>query len=499
MGYRILPDAPYDGYARWVADAGGPLAGVLARDPEAIVAEVHRSGLRGRGGAGFPTGIKWRSVAQHPCPTRYVVCNAAEGEPGAFKDRLLLRRNPYAVLEGMRLAARAVGAREGYIALKASSAREIARVRGALDELAAAGVLDGFAVTVVEGPEEYLFGEEKALLNVIEGTGPLPRTPDSPPYEVGLFAHPGSPNPALVNNAETFAHVAAILRGGADAFRAVGTSDTHGTVLFTVCGDVARPGVYELPAGVTLRHLFHDVAGGARPGRALKAALSGVSSGIIPVEKFDTHADFGSLALLGAGLGAAGFIVFDDERSLPRVAQAILRFLYVESCNQCSSCKHGLRLASTALDELFHPGERAPDLLERALVAVQHAPQGNRCYLPVQASVLLPSMLKRFGGEFATPAPAPPFELPKIVDFDEAAHRFTFDAQQAHKLPDWTYAPASGARPTAAPAAKPSGPVAVRLDPDVAAALAARAGDEPVEAHANRALREWLGLSEPRR
>src|SRR5262249_11849454 len=153
-------------------------------------------------------------------------------------------------LEGMAICAHAIGARAGYIALKASFRREIERVRAALSEMQSAGVLEGFSITVVEGPEEYLFGEEKALLNVIEGLGPLPRTADEPPYEVGLFARPGSPNPAVVNNAETFAHVPSIVRpGGSASFRSLGTSDTPGTLLLTVCGDVERPGVYEQPAG----------------------------------------------------------------------------------------------------------------------------------------------------------------------------------------------------------------------------------------------------------
>jgi NADH-quinone oxidoreductase subunit F len=401
----------------------------------------------------------------------------------------------------MRIAAHVIGARAGYIALKSSSTTELAQVRAALDELSASGVLDRFPITVVEGPEEYLFGEEKALLNVIEGLGPLPRPADSPPYEVGLFARPGSPNPALVNNAETFAHVPSIARLGGDSFRRLGTSDTPGTVLFTVCGDVQRPGVHECEAGAPLARLFHEFAGGPRPGRIFKAALSGVSSGVIPAERFDTPADFGSLAAVGAGLGAAGFVVLDDRRSVPRVAQAAMRFLYVESCNQCSACKTELRLASRALDDLFEAGDAAPELIDRALVAAQHAPQGNRCYLPVQASLLLPSLLKRFGGEFEAQArdraaSSEPFLIPKLVDFDPEKGAFVYDELQPLKRPDWTYPePHTVALPTA-PAPRPTGPIAVRLDEDVAAALAALAASPGtgLDEIANRALRAWLGL-----
>src|SRR5688572_5011114 len=209
----LLPETPHASYAAYLKAAGSKLPTTAA---EAALKEVERSGLRGRGGAGFPTGTKWRTIREHPCKTRSVVCNAAEGEPGTFKDRFLIRRNPYAVLEGLALAARVVDTSSIYVAIKRSFAREIDRLTEALAEMKKAGALDGLEVKIVEGPEEYLFGEEKALLNVIEGAGPLPREAHAPPYERGLFSKPGSPNPALVNNAETFAHVAGILRKGAD-------------------------------------------------------------------------------------------------------------------------------------------------------------------------------------------------------------------------------------------------------------------------------------------
>jgi NADH-quinone oxidoreductase subunit F len=501
--HALIPAAPYRSYAQYLADAGAPLASVIDRAPEALTEELRRSGLRGRGGAGFPTGIKWESLRTHACPTRYVVCNAAEGEPATFKDRFLLRKNPYATLEGMRIAAHVVGAKEGYIVLKASSVKELGRVRAALDELTAAGVMNGFSLKIVEGPEEYLLGEEKALLNVIEGEGPLPRPADEPPYETGLFAHPGSPNPALVNNAETYAHVPSIVRLGAESFRSLGTSDTPGTVLYTVCGDVQRPGVYELEGGVTLARLFGEIAGGPLPGRSLKAALPGVSTGVITADRFDTRADFGSLAALGSGLGAAGFWVLDDSRSIARAAQSAIRFLYVESCNQCSACKTELRAASHALDELFEPGAPAPELLERALIAAQHAPQGNRCYLPVEGAILLPSLIKQFRPELELQARerSPKSEalaIPKLLDYDEAAGRFIYDPMQPLKRADWTYPEPHVARHKAAPAPKPLGPVSVRLDRDVVGGLGSLSESEgaSLDELANRALRAWLGLGE---
>ena len=497
--HALLPDVPYATYAQYLKSAGGALKKLA---PEPVLKEVERSGLRGRGGAGFPTGTKWRSVKSHPCPKRVVVCNAAEGEPGTFKDRWLLRRNPYAMLEGMAVAARVIGAAELYVAIKRSVVREVERLRRAAAEMREAGVLDGLELRVVEGPEEYLFGEEKALLNVIEGLGPLPREPHNPPYERGLHATPDSPNPALVNNVETFAHVPGIVRHGADSFRKRGTADTPGTLLFTLCGDVARPGVYEAEAGITLRELFYRLGDGPRPGRSFKGALSGISAGVIGPEKFETRADFGSLKLIGSGLGSAGFVLIDDKTPMPRVAQALMRFLYVESCNQCTACKHGLRNASAALDELFEPKSAKPEGVERALFGARSAPQGNRCYLPVQGAQLLPSLVARFRPEFdhqiARPnAKSTRWLVPKIADYDEQTKDFIYDSRQALKNPDWSYTEPKTRTArflVSSPAPEPEGDVAVRLPPDLLDSLTqlAQVKGLDLDRQVEEALRQWL-------
>ena len=272
----LVPEQPYADYRAYLAAVGSSaVAAARERAPADILRALAESGLRGRGGAGFSAGTKWQSLANHPADTKYVVMNAAEGEPGTFKDRYLLRKNPYAAIEGMLIGAHVIGARAGFIAAKASFQRELGRLRAALAEMEA--VLDGFEITVVEGPEEYLFGEEKALLNVIEGEGPLPRPPEYPPFEVGLFAKPGKPNPALVNNVETYARVSTIVRHGAASFRAIGSGDTAGPILFTLTGDVTRPGVYELPAGITLRWLGpcrEWIRGRCRTGPPLKRERS---------------------------------------------------------------------------------------------------------------------------------------------------------------------------------------------------------------------------------
>jgi NADH:ubiquinone oxidoreductase subunit F (NADH-binding) len=492
----LLPESPYASYREYLAAAGGALDRARSLQPKQIVDELKRSGLRGRGGAGFPTGVKWASIESSSCRIRYAVCNAAEGEPGTFKDRWLLRQNPYAVIEGLVIAAQVVNAKKAYLALKASFTVEIDRLQRALEEMAP--VLDGVPIELVEGPEEYLYGEEKALLNVIEGIGPLPREAHSPPYEIGLFARPGSPNPALVNNAETLAHVSTIVRAGAASFRELGTPDTPGTVLYTISGDVQRPGVYECEPSVTVAELLDRFGGGPRPGRKFRAALFGVSAGVLTADKLDTPADFGSLQLAGSGLGSAGLIAFDDQASMPRVLQAVARFLYVESCNQCSACKTGLRIASSAIDELFDPKLATADDPERALTGAIHAPQGNRCYLPVQGSILIPNLLSKFradvDAQIAHPeAAAPEYTIPKMVGFDAEARRFVYDSHQPRKRPDWTYAEPPAHAPSA-PAKKPRGALAVRLAPDLHDALHAIADQAGIDLdrQVDRALREWL-------
>ena len=448
--HRLLPGLPYGSYPAYLSAVGASaVSQARCLRPEAVLESIQRSGLRGRGGAGFPAGAKWATTFHHECSTRYVVANAAEGEPGTFKDRYLLHRNPYAVIEGLLIAAHVVGAKAAFIGIKAAFRKEIARLRHAIEEMAE--VVGDLPVTIVEGPDEYLFGEEKALLNVIEGEGPFPREAHYPPYERGLFATPTSANPALVNNVETLAHVSTIVRHGADSFRELGTVDTAGTILVTLSGDIVRPGVYEVEAGIPLRTLLDECGGGPRSGRTIKAVLSGVASAPITADRLDTPADFGSMNQAGSGLGSAGLVVIDDATSIPRVAQAIARFLYVESCSQCSACKGGLGVASNAIDQMFNHAGAVADSCEQAILAARRAPQGNRCYLPLQGSLLIPALLEHFREEFAAQPSrarhsASEWRIPKMVEFDEVTRTFTYDERQPLKQPDWTYLEAPLAR-----------------------------------------------------
>jgi NADH:ubiquinone oxidoreductase, NADH-binding (51 kD) subunit len=437
--HRLVGRNPYPSYEDYLSEAGKlPEKNLSGRRRGKFIETLQESGLRGRGGAGFPTGRKWQTLYEHPCKTRYVVCNAAEGEPGTFKDRWLLHHNPFAVLEGMWIAHQVLGAAGAYLAIKSSFAPEIARLKAAHREMQAEGLFPGASLEIVTGPEEYLFGEEKALLNVIENEGPFPRTPEEPPYEVGLFATPLSPNPALVNNVQTFAHVASIARHGAASFRESGTASTPGMLLITLCGDVMHPGMYELPAGISLNDLLNSYGGGALPGRKFKAVLPGVSAAAILPANFDTPLDFDAMKNIGSGLGAAGFIVLDDSREIPAVTETIARFLYVESCNQCFACKAGLRRAFQALEKLRDEKADARAIVE-IHEAAESAPQGNRCYLPVQGANLIPSLLKNFQSEFTEAVTTQQWLLPKIVDYDELTHRFEYDKMQRFKQPDWTF------------------------------------------------------------
>jgi NADH:ubiquinone oxidoreductase subunit F (NADH-binding) len=498
----LLPSTPFASYDDYLSAAGARAVDIArSRSPAEVLGEIKESGLRGRGGAGFPTGTKWETIRNHPCKTHDVVVNAAEGEPGTFKDRWLLRHNPYAVLEGLLIGAHVVGARGLYVGVKRTSTAEIAKLRQAVEEIAGAGLLAGQEIHVVEGPEEYLYGEEKALLEVVEGNEPLPREAHYPPYEKGLFATSLSPNPALVNNAETFAHVPSIVRHGAASFRRVGSANTPGTCLYTVSGDVDRPGVYEREAGTTLRDLVYEAAGGPLQGRRIKAVLSGVAAPVITPNRLDTPADFSSMELIGSGLGSAGFVVFDETRSMVRLAQAVARFLYVESCNQCTACKNGLRTASEALDALFDPAAAKPDDYLRALYGARSAPQANRCYLPVQGAALIPSLLETFEEEFAAPveqrATAEPILIAQIEDFDADRGDFSLDSRQALKRPDWTYAEdlrPSAVRIVTTPRDAERAPIVVRLESDLASRMRERVrpAGQTMDGLVNEVLREWL-------
>ncbi len=438
----LLADEPVASLDSYVAAGGGEAIGAaMGMSADDLIEEVRRSGLRGRGGAGFPTGIKWRSVRDDPCPTTYAVCNAAEGEPGTFKDRWLLRSNPYQVLEGLAIAAHAVGAAKAFIGIKEGFEREIVRVRRAMEEMAEKDLLGGVPIELVGGPDEYLFGEEKALLEVVEGNPPLPRI--VPPFMEGLFRTPGSPNPTVVNNVETLACVPHIVRNGAGWFRSVGTEGSPGTMVFTLSGDVSSPGLYELPLGFPLRDLVYTIGGGPPDGRNLKVIVPGASNTVLLPEQLDTPLDFDAMQAVGSGLGSGGFVVYDDSACIVRVTRAFSRFLAVESCAQCPACKHGTGQITELLDRIDR-GEGSDVDVETILARCLTVTDAQRCALPTGETLLVQSAIQTFGREFAAHFGAGchrPREIPvpKMLDFDEASGGFVYDDRYRLKQPDWTY------------------------------------------------------------
>jgi len=462
MTGHLLPAEPVTTLdAHLATDAGGRgIEAVRRQGGAAVIDQITASGLRGRGGGGFPTGRKWAGIAaQEGAGRRFVVANGAEGEPGTFKDRALLRANPYQVVEGAIVAAAAVGAAELYLCIKGSFTAEIEAVTRAVREFQGAGVCTDCTVTIVAGPDEYLFGEEKAMLEVIEGKPPLPRR--FAPFEHGLFASspqegweagphgPGrrgdEPNPTLVNNLETLANVPHILAHGPDWFRSLGTAESPGTVVTTVVGDVVAPDVGEVELGTSLRDVIDAVGSGLAPGRSIKAVFSGVANAVVTAAHLDTPVSYEGFAAIGSGMGSAGFIVYDDRACMVSVARQLSHFLAVESCGQCPPCK----LGSTEITEHLARIEegRGTDADVAAIGGwLQRVTDANRCYLAVEEQQLVSSILRAFPDEFAAhleqhrcprPSPRP---LPKLVDL--TGGRATYDETYHRKRHDWTYDPA---------------------------------------------------------
>ncbi len=432
----LLPDKALKNLDEYIAIGGfQALKKAYSMPREGVIAEVKKSGLRGRGGAGFPVGIKWSSIASDSCATKYVACNATEGEPGTFKDRMLMRRNPYQVLEGVAIAAYAMNAKKAFIAMKHTFDEAIERTAQAHKEMTARNALGEIPIEFVYGPEDYLLGEEKAMLEVIEGREAMPREMDFPPYILGLFAGypsciPGHTNPTLVNNCESMSSVTHIIRNGADWFRSMGTADTPGHTIFTLSGDVQCEGLYELAMGTTMRELIEKSGGGLKPGRKLKAIFSGVASAGLYPEAIDTPLDFGSMRNAGSGLGSAGFMVYDDSNCMVQVAYVFSKFLWIESCGQCRSCKEGTQEATERLEKLINGTGNEIDV-EAILQASTNAPRGNRCFLPTEHSLIIPSIVHTFQREFEAHynrgcqncrVPV----LPKMHDYDEQKREFHY-------------------------------------------------------------------------
>lgn len=458
-----------DDYIRRFAGGTG-LEKALAMDPSDLIEVIDASGLRGRGGAGFPTGVKWRTVRNYASEltSSTVVVNAAEGEPGTFKDRTILRCNPYHMLEGSLIAAYAVGASRVVVALKGSFETEVALVRAAIAELDEAGWTDPIPICVVEGPDEYLFGEETALLEVLDGRQPFPRI--APPFRRGVGEVVGSVEdaesgsglsshvqmagkntgsesaPALVTNVETLANVPKIIERGPAWFRTAGTDESPGTLVCTITGRVRTPGVGEVLMGTTLREAIEEIGGGPLPAHTITAVVPGVSGALLTAEELDTPLTYETMKAIGSGLGSGSFWVLDESVDPVAAVAGVSRFLAIESCGQCTPCKQdGLVLADMLRRLAASQADEAD--LETLRLRVNTVADGARCNLGVQQQVVVGSLLDKFADEVAahaagTAVPSAPVLVSELLDVDD--NGAVIDERHATKQPDWTHEPIWG-------------------------------------------------------
>ncbi|RJQ51589.1 MAG: NADH-quinone oxidoreductase subunit NuoF [Desulfobacteraceae bacterium] len=375
----------------------------LSMKPEAVVAEVKASGLRGRGGAGFPTGMKWEFARNAPGKDKYIICNADEGDPGAFMDRSLLESDPHAVLEGILIGAYAIGAEEGYIYVRAEYPLAIERLITAIDQMEAyqligEEILGGrfrFHLHIKEGAGAFVCGEETALIASIQGGRGMPSARPPFPAQSGLWGKPTN-----INNVETFGNVSAILQKGASWYAGFGTEKSRGTKTFSLAGKVQRTGLIEVPMGIPLGEIVYDIGGGGAKGKTLKAVQSGgPSGGCIPMTMRDLPVDYESLAAAGSIMGSGGLVVMDEDTCMVDIARYFLTFTQAESCGKCMPCRLGTKQMLDILEDVCAGRGKSEDieLLENLSEAVK---KGSLCGLGQTAPNPVQTTLRYFRGEY---------------------------------------------------------------------------------------------------
>ncbi|MBI3910139.1 MAG: NAD(P)H-dependent oxidoreductase subunit E [Armatimonadetes bacterium] len=372
-------------------------------DPEAIIDTITRSGLRGRGGAGFPTGRKWATVRAAVGDTKYIILNGDEGDPGAFMDRMLLESYPYRVLEGMAIAAWSVGASEGVLYIRAEYPLAVRRMRAAIRRGEERGFLgenllgSGFSLRlrIMEGAGAFVCGEETALLAALEGRRGMPRLRPPYPAECGLWGRP-----TCINNVETYAVVPWIIRHGAGEFAALGTEKSKGTKVFALTGKVRRGGLIEVPMGITIREIVEEIGGGPPEGSRFKAVqIGGPSGGCIPADLADTPVDYEALASVGAIMGSGGLVVLDDRTCMVDIARYFLQFTQNESCGKCTFCRIGTRRLLDLMERLC-AGQGRPGDLEKLAELSGMVKQGSLCGLGQTAPNPVLTSLRYFRDEY---------------------------------------------------------------------------------------------------
>ena len=361
----------------YIINEGYEALGKVLREmtPQDTIAEIKNSGLRGRGGAGFPTGLKWSFVAGAKGDKKYVVCNADESEPGTFKDRLVLEGDPHAIIEAMMIAAYAVGADEGFVYIRGEYGLAISRMQKAIEQAQAYGLLGenifgsdfSFNLHIHAGAGAYICGEETALIESIEGNRGEPRTRPPYPTTAGLWQ-----KPTLVNNVETLANIPAIIRNGAAWYKAIGTPSSPGTKVYTILGNVNVTGLIEVPMGITLREVISIYAKGMKNGATFKLAQTGGSSGsIIPASLQDTPMDFDSFSKAGVSLGSGALLVCNEEVCVVDLAKVLLNFFRFESCGKCNPCRIGNQRSYEILSNISEGVGTMQDLKDLQMMADQ--------------------------------------------------------------------------------------------------------------------------------
>lgn len=372
-------------------------------DPFDVIDDVVTSGLRGRGGGGYPTGLKWTTVAKADGDIKYVICNADEGDPGAFMDRSVLESDPHRVLEGMALAAYAVGASEGYVYVRGEYPLAISRLKTAIRQAQKLGFLGSnicgtpfsFHVKIRLGAGAFVCGEETALIASIEGKRGQPRSRPPYPAEYGLWGEP-----TLINNVETFANIPPIVRNGGAWYAKIGTARSKGTKVFALAGSITNTGIIEVPMGTTLRDIIYDIGGGIPDGKSFKAVQTGgPSGGCIPADHLDTPVEYESLFELGSIMGSGGMIVMDESASMVDVAKYFMEFCMSESCGKCVPCRVGTVQMHNLLDKFSHGEATVEDLelLERLCDVVKYT---SLCGLGQSAPNPVLSTLRFFRHEY---------------------------------------------------------------------------------------------------
>ena len=371
--------------------------------PEQVIDEMKKSGLRGRGGGGFPTGLKWEFAYKQKETPKYVVCNADEGDPGAFMDRSIMEGDPHSVLEGMAIAGYAIGANHGVIYVRAEYPLAVKRLQIAIKQAREYGLLGenifgtdfSFDVEIRFGAGAFVCGEETALLNSVMGRRGEPRP--RPPYPAvkGLWN-----KPTIINNVETFANVPVIISNGAEWFSSIGTEKSKGTKVFALTGKVNRTGLIEVPMGTTLREIIFDIGGGIPDGKRFKAVqIGGPSGGCIPEEHLDTMIDYDSLISLGAMMGSGGLVVMDEDTCMVNVAKFFLEFIVDESCGKCAPCRIGTKRMLEILDKITS-GKGEPEDIERLEKLATTVKDTALCGLGQTAPNAVLSTLRYFRNEY---------------------------------------------------------------------------------------------------